>query len=110
MTREEAIRLLGFLGENWHGLYLQALDMAIAALRYDGPKYVLLSTPPADAQTIDTGVPFTNADHIRSMTDEELATLLSEVEYRRSIGGGGAIWFDDEGALMWLKQPYKEDT
>lgn len=33
MTREEAIRLLGFLGENWHGLYLQALDMAIAALR-----------------------------------------------------------------------------
>ena len=55
-------------------------------------------------------VPKTNADHIRSMSDEELATLLSEVEYRRSIGGGGAIWFDDEVALMWLKQPYKEDT
>ena len=52
----------------------------------------------------------TNADHIRSMTDEELAALLSEVEYRRSIGGGGAIWFDDEGAMVWLKQPYKEDT
>ena len=32
MTREEAIRLLGFLGENWHGLYLQALDMAITSL------------------------------------------------------------------------------
>lgn len=54
--------------------------------------------------------PQTNADHIRSMTDEELATLLSEVEYRRSIGGGGAIWFDDEGAMVWLKQPYKEDA
>ena len=36
MTREEAIRLLGFLGENWHGLYLQALDMAISALREQG--------------------------------------------------------------------------
>lgn len=57
----------------------------------------------------DTNV-LTNADHIRSMTDEELAALLSEVEYRRSIGGGGAIWFDDEGAMMWLKQPYKEGT
>ena len=51
-----------------------------------------------------------NADHIRSMTDEELATFLAEVEYRRSVAGGGAIWLDNEGAMVWLKQPYKEDT
>ena len=52
----------------------------------------------------------TNADRIRSMTDEELASFLAEVEYRRSIAGGGAIWLDDEGAMNWLKQPYKEET
>ena len=44
------------------------------------------------------------------MTDEELATFLAEVEYRRSVAGGGAIWLDNEGAMVWLKQPYKEDT
>lgn len=38
MTREKAIRLLGFLGANWHGLYLEALDMAISALRKQGDK------------------------------------------------------------------------
>ena len=34
----------------------------------------------------------TNAQYIRSMTDEELAEFLAEVEYRRSIGGGGAVY------------------
>ena len=54
--------------------------------------------------------PLTNADHIRSMTDEELARFLAEVENRRSAAGGGAIWNGSAHAKEWLKQPYKEET
>ena len=39
-----------------------------------------------------------NADRIRSMSDEELAMLLYEVGYD---GGWGAL----EGTLEWLRQP-----
>jgi hypothetical protein len=54
----------------------------------------------------------TNADHIRSMTDEELAEWFdnglcesrSVAECRTYKGGCAAC------ALNWLKQPYKEDT
>lgn len=58
MTREEAIRALTIerASHSEGGIVEAALDMAISALRYGGPKYVLLSTPPADAQTIDTGI------------------------------------------------------
>lgn len=35
----------------------------------------------------------TNADHIRKMTDEELATLLVHNP-----------WFREESALKWLKK------
>ena len=51
--------------------------------------------------------PPTNADHIRSMSDEELARFLAEVENRRSAAGGGAIWKGAAHAKEWLKQPYK---
>lgn len=59
----------------------------------------------------------TNADHIRSMTDEELAKFIAD-----KIPHGdcyGCPWFyscfcDSESCgdnfLDWLKQPYKEDT
>ena len=40
----------------------------------------------------------TNADRIRSMSDDELAMLLYEIGYD---GGWGAL----EGTLEWLKQP-----
>ena len=40
----------------------------------------------------------TNADRIRSMSDEELAMLLYEVGYD---GGWGAL----EGTLEWLRKP-----
>ena len=43
-------------------------------------------------------VVFTNADHIRSMTDEVLADFLVDLA--------------DDGNLLireWLKQPYKEE-
>ena len=44
----------------------------------------------------------TNADKIRSMTDEELAMCLFEIGYD---GGWGA----PEGTLEWLQQPAEED-
>ena len=58
----------------------------------------------------------TNADHIRSMTDEELAGFLSP---SFSCYGCPARLFcekDEAGTdcnelvANWLKQPYKEDT
>lgn len=43
----------------------------------------------------------TNADRIRSMSDEELAECLFEIGYD---GGWGA----PEGTLKWLQQPAEE--
>jgi hypothetical protein len=45
-----------------------------------------------------TDVGKTNADHIRSMTDEELAEKLCSQRLTKDM------W------LYWLKRPYKEDT
>ena len=45
--------------------------------------------------------PYTNADRIRAMSDEELAMLLYEIGYD---GGWGAL----EGTLEWLQQPAEE--
>lgn len=45
--------------------------------------------------------PYSNADRIRSMNDEELAMLLYEIGYE---GGWGAV----EGTLEWLQQPAEE--
>lgn len=45
--------------------------------------------------------PKTNAERIRSMSDEELAMLLYEIGYD---GGWGAL----EVTLEWLRQPAKE--
>lgn len=42
--------------------------------------------------------PYSNADKIRSMSDEELAEYLYEVGY---YGGWNAL----EGTLDWLQQP-----
>ena len=44
----------------------------------------------------------TNADRIRSMSDEELAMCLYEVGYDEG-------WDKPEYALMWLQQPAQED-
>ena len=43
-------------------------------------------------------VQMTNADRIRSMTDEELAMCLYEIGYYRG-------WNALEGTLEWLQQP-----
>ena len=50
---------------------------------------------PCDSQTPS------NADRIRSMSDEELAMLLYEIGYYRG-------WNALEGTLEWLQQPAEE--
>lgn len=147
MTREEAIRALTIerASHSEGGIVEAAMDMAIDALKYGGPKYVLLSTPPADAQTIDTGIDalreqcvrdvtktsgetvtnrngLTNADHIRSMNDEELAELLCTADWCETCDqlkeNGTCKAMEQDGplgkhcvsaGLRWLRQPYKEE-
>ena len=46
--------------------------------------------------------PYTNADRIRQMSDEELAMLLYEIGYDEG-------WDKPEYALKWLQQPAEED-
>ena len=48
------------------------------------------------------GKPMTNAQKIRSMSDEELAGFLHQVGYNHR-------WGLKEYALEWLKQPAEED-
>lgn len=58
--------------------------------------------------------PKTNADHIRSMTDEELAVFLSRREapcdccQLQDNDAACTEILCDNAALNWLKQPYKE--
>lgn len=65
----------------------------------------------------------TNADHIRSMSDEELANLLCTADWcetcdqMREEGTCKAMELDGplnkhcvSAALRWLRQPYKEEA
>ena len=95
MTREEAIKVLRTESIELGGAapsvcrFLEALDMAIAALREQEGK--------------DTYVP-TNADRIRSISDEELADFLNQ------WGTSTRAWQKDPGeTLYWLQQPAEED-
>ena len=45
--------------------------------------------------------PYSNADRIRAMSDEELAMCLYEIGYYRG-------WNALEGTLKWLQQPAEE--
>lgn len=93
MTIEEAIKVLRTESVEIGGKavsvcrFWEALDMAIAALREQEGK--------------DTNVP-TNADHIRSMTDEELAWFLHQVGYNHR-------WGLKEYDLEWLQRPSGEE-
>ncbi len=57
----------------------------------------------------DTNVVKTNADHIRAMTDDELAEFLCDATYKENEQGYPImrtvhkVWWH-----KWLKQPYKE--
>ena len=66
-------------------------------------------------------VPVTNADHIRAMTDEELAVFLecfgcchycteNERIENEPFVVGGCDEDCERHLLQWLKQPYKEDA
>ena len=50
---------------------------------------------------IDHAKPQTNADHIRSMNDEELAKYLFEIGYDEG-------WPSAKHALKWLQKPAEE--
>lgn len=53
--------------------------------------------------------PPTNADHIRSMTDEELAVEIM-CPYHIEPEMCNTIKTCNDCCLDWLKQPYKEET
>ena len=101
MTKKEAIKVLRTesveIGGNAVSVcrFWEALDMAIAALREQGGK--------------DTNVP-TNADRIRSMSDEELALWICgvydiEEEHGKFINGIIIPGYAPHDIEEWLKQP-----
>lgn len=55
-----------------------------------------------DPDNKDLYEPMTNADSIRSMSDEELAEFLHQVGYDHR-------WGMKEYAIEWLQQPTEED-
>lgn len=103
MTRDEAIKVLRTesirLGGSVPSVcrFLDALDMAIAALREQEGK--------------DTYVP-TNADRIRAMSDEELAEFLWDFNLADvstvKMGEFGPHMFRNR-LKEWLQQPAEED-
>jgi hypothetical protein len=56
----------------------------------------------------------TNADHIRAMSDEELAEFLcgvyDEDDGSKFICGDIVHDYDEDYIRDWLKQPYKEES
>ena len=62
----------------------------------DNKEYYLLMQETA-RRCVD-GEPATNADRIRSMSDQRLALCLYEIGY---VGG----WYSKKDALEWLQQP-----
>lgn len=90
MTKKEAIKVLRTesveIGGNAVSVerWLMALDMAVKALEDVPDKNVWKNEP------------LTNAQKIRSMTDEELAKLLCCTGWRM---------FEQKECLEWLQQP-----
>lgn len=54
--------------------------------------------------------PITNADRIRTMSDEELAVFLSAVKFRRETPLNIPDFLYIKDAYDWLQQPAEEDT
>ena len=97
MTREEAIEILRknrpASDTRPCGMELcDAVDMAIAAIRQQ--EHFRDVTKKVE--------PLTNAQKIRSMSDEELAECLFQIGYDNG-------WGLKEYALEWLQQPAEED-
>ena len=103
MTKKEAIKVLRTesieLGGSAPSVcrFWEALDMAIAALREQEGK--------------DANAP-TNADHIRSMADEELAweLMLWRCEAGARHHGISSVYPDTQKTILeWLQQPAGEE-
>ena len=102
MTREEAIEAIKC---NWpdsrYTILREALDMAVKALE--------------DVTDKNVGK-MTNADRIRAMSDEELATFISEIadecerntECNQHCYGCDIEYCVRESCLKWLQQPAEE--
>ena len=101
MTREEAIEAIKC---NWpdsrHTILREALDMAVKALE--------------DVTDKNVGK-MTNADRIRSMSDEELATMLKDYKdcSKNCIISNEKHCYqicEEESVLLkWLQRPAEED-
>lgn len=68
-----------------------------------------------DCRKCECMIPVSNAERIRSMTDEELAEFLCGVydedeDYAKFINGIIIPAYSEQDIENWLKQPYKEDT
>ena len=101
MTREEAIEAINC---NWpdsrYTILREALDMAVKALE--------------DVTDKNVGK-MTNADRIRAMSDEELATMLKDYKdcSKNCIISNGKHCYqicEEESVLLkWLQRPAEED-
>ena len=101
MTRKDAIEAIKC---NWpdsrYTILREALDMAVKALE--------------DVTNKNVGK-MTNADRIRAMTDEELATMLKDYKdcSKNCIISNGKHCYqicEEESVLLkWLQQPAEED-
>ena len=101
MTRKDAIEAIKC---NWpdsrYTILREALDMAVKAL--------------GDVTDKNVGK-MTNADRIRSMSDEELATMLKDYKdcSKNCIISNGKHCYqvcEEESVLLkWLQQPAEED-
>ena len=80
---------------------------------YDAKACAVLETCP-----YATLIPYTNADRIRAMSDEELAKTIYGMQkdlckhFAEAVGYKGPLEFDEDAPdiLDWLKQPAKEDA
>ena len=62
-------------------------------------------------QFLRYGIPPTNADRIRAMSDEELAWMFMEFRvdaYATAKGNEGGLPNTQNGILIWLQQPAEE--
>ena len=99
MTNEEAIEAIKC---NWpdsrYTILREALDMAISALRQQG----------VPGKDVGKNEPLTNAQKIRSMSDEELAKMLWKAGRNyRSICADPAVDYNEhyKHLIEWLQQP-----
>ena len=98
MTRKDAIEAIKC---NWpdsrYTILREALDMAVKALE--------------DVTDKNVGK-MTNADHIRAMSDEELAEFIKHIKVRaalcKSVKNNDA--FEELCSADWVKQPAEGDN